>query len=730
MAPEQATGQSKRVGPAADVWALGAILYACLTGRPPFGAATTVEILEQVRSHEPVSPARLNPQVPRDLETVCLKCLQKEPHRRYISAIALADDLRRWLDGRPITARPVGSAERAWRWCRRNPALAGSSSAVAVVVAACVIVLTVSNSRLDASNRQLDATNSELSTAFHDTEKERDRARAARKQTRDALDKMVSLVTGDSLPTQVAISPEQKTLLENALEYYEGFAAETGEDLEGRQWRAGAYSQLGFIRYRLEQWKQAVAAFVRATDLYGELAAEFPGEPKYPSELAYSHHNRGLILADLGKPSEAEADYRAALAHYARLAANYPNTAHYRDMLASTRSDLGSLLAGLNKWADAADEHRAALALYKRLAAESPGVPEYRRGLAQSRHHVAAVLAGQNKWLEAVKEHRDALAMRDQLVRDCPNVSRYRADSAYSRLSLGSVLANLEKPKEAEEEYRKAWTIYKKLVVDFPTVSEYRRGLAASSHGLGPLLASLGKRADAQAEFKAALALREKLAANFPDRRGYTIDLGGSYCNFGNFFREGGDRVAAIDWHNKAIDCLAPLFKAEPRLANGRQFLRNSYWGRAKDLAQLSRHADALPDWDQARKLADGSVKTRIRCERALSLVRADKLVEAIAEADDVSNAPHANRDTLYDCARVLALASTAPGIDANKAEQHAARAVALLRQAIAKGYADIPHLLADNDLAPLRNRADFADLLWDLADTPPGRPAPAAPSR
>jgi WD40 repeat protein len=160
MAPEQAEAKKKAIGPATDVYALGAILYEMLTGRPPFKAETPLDTILQVISKEPVPPSRLQAKVPHDLETICLKCLRKEPSKRYGSAIELAGELRRYLQDQPIQARRTGVVERSWRWCRRNRAVAGLLSAVLItlflgtVVASFFAVRATANAQKSQENEQ------------------------------------------------------------------------------------------------------------------------------------------------------------------------------------------------------------------------------------------------------------------------------------------------------------------------------------------------------------------------------------------------------------------------------------------------------------------------------------------------------------------------------------------------------------------------------------------------
>jgi WD40 repeat protein len=187
MAPEQAACKSKEIGPACDVYALGAILYETLTGRPPFRAETPLDTVLQVLHNEPVAPRQLNDKVPKDLETICLKAMAKAPIGRYATARALGDDLRRFLRGEPITARPIRRLERWWRWCRRNPGLAGALGAAAAflllgtVVSSLLAVHALTQARRADSEARMAQENERLAKENEQTAKENEnRAREAK----------------------------------------------------------------------------------------------------------------------------------------------------------------------------------------------------------------------------------------------------------------------------------------------------------------------------------------------------------------------------------------------------------------------------------------------------------------------------------------------------------------------------------------------------------------------
>jgi serine/threonine-protein kinase len=320
MAPEQAAGRSKEIGPAVDIYALGAILYELLTGRPPFKAASSLETVQQVLLDEPVPPVRLQPRLPRDLETICLKCLQKGPRQRYASALALADDLRRFLGGEPIQARPVSPLGRLARWCRRHPKEAGLAAALAVALLSGLAGVTW-------QWRQAEQRRNEAEKNYH----------LARRVVSDYF----ASLSGDPLLDHPGSLPLRKDLLETALTHFQDLRRQQAADPDLQIHLARCCYCLAQIRTYTNLTDEAVILYEDAIAVQQGLVREYPDVVRFQRDLARSYAGLGSVLAIAKQFARAHECQQQALAIRERLHQADPADPEFRRDLASSYAAIG-----------------------------------------------------------------------------------------------------------------------------------------------------------------------------------------------------------------------------------------------------------------------------------------------------------------------------------------------------------------------------------------------------
>lgn len=307
MSPEQAAGRHDLTDHLCDVYALGAILYEMLTGRPPFVGPTAVETIMLVQTTDPLPPRTLQPKVPRDLETICLKALRKVPAERYASAADLAADLRRWLEGRPILARPTSRWERFVRWCRRNPAVAGLSATLLVTLLVALAVVTVLYLLADQRRQVAEKAQAEAVQA-------RDVAEKAQERERSNAERLEAFRTflQDDFFSQVdsrQLGPEAKMrdALLRAIERI-GPRFVNQPELE-----AYVRDQIGYRLFAMSLYREAQAQQRRAWELYQKVLG-----PDH-SDTLHIRRNLADTLTALGEYDEAEQLLRAVLTDWERL---------------------------------------------------------------------------------------------------------------------------------------------------------------------------------------------------------------------------------------------------------------------------------------------------------------------------------------------------------------------------------------------------------------------------
>jgi tetratricopeptide (TPR) repeat protein/tRNA A-37 threonylcarbamoyl transferase component Bud32 len=487
MAPEQAGGGVGPVGPAADVYALGAILYELLTGRPPFRAATALETLEQVKSVEPVAPGRLRPGLPRDLETICLKCLRKEPARRYESASELAEDLRRFGTREPIRARPVGALERAWRWCRREPVRAGLAAGLVLTLLGGLAGVATQWRRAEENVYRQREANRALGEAYLALREANDREGAARRRAQEQFDAAMkairaseNLAYGATLRREAHLDGLRRELLQTALGFYRELqeSLESDASLEARSQLYAAYSRVASISKEFGLYDEALTTYRRALALAEQMAAVAPADTKFRAARAQCLEWIGGVLNLTGHPAEALRSFEQAREILEPLARDDPVDLRRQEELSWLLANIAVSQNRLGRRADAIRLHEQVLGIREALVDRDPTSLRYRSDLAWCWRELGLAKEAAGDPEAALRPAERAVALLRDVVRSDPGAVDHRHRLAACLHIVGRLLLRSRRPAEAAAPMEQAYEYFEALARDDP--SQFRDDLAQS----------------------------------------------------------------------------------------------------------------------------------------------------------------------------------------------------------------------------------------------------------
>ena len=492
MPPEQARGETAGIGPAADIYALGATLYALLTGRPPFQTDSVLETIRQVLEREPVAPRVLNPAIDKDLETICLKCLEKNPSQRYASAEELAEELGRFLQHRPIHARPVGRLARGWRWCRRNRTLAAVGGFALLLLLMLAIggpIMAVQQSQLrqeaddnfseadvqrqraDENVIELKKANQKLDTALKKVTAESVRANKNLKRADEVVKRFITKIAriDGPLARYPATQSLRKQLLKMGQDYYEQLIADNPQANLSVQLCQARLDRAELIRQLSGELKEAEKVYLQALQIAETMSRREPNQVEWQLLLGRCHNQLGIIYSELDSVQQAMKSFNRSLAIRQAIVAKYPYFAATVDeSIANVHENIARLHRRKNRHETALAQNKRAEAILVRLKRAKP-----------------ADLKIQLRWITNLT----------RITGDLKNLGRFNDAERHGKMSI-------EKCSQLYSRHRSQPDVQSKL--------------ADCYHGLADVYRATGDHKNGLAVLKRELPLRQRLVAATP----------------------------------------------------------------------------------------------------------------------------------------------------------------------------------------------------------------------
>jgi serine/threonine-protein kinase len=760
MSPEQAAGRHRELTAAADVYSLGAILYTLLTGHGAFENTPNVfALLGRVGKGAFAPPREVNRAVPRPLEAVCLKAMALAPEARYASAKALAADVEHWLADEPATAYAEPFRVRVRRWGRRHRTMVVSAAVLLVTATAALAVglglvdaerkqtakanaeLTAALARETKIKGELETAKGELETALEQSRKAEKSATEQRKLALETMRAVRAKIDGH-LKGKPDLQNLRKELLEQAKDGLEKVtrAADTAGQIDHEI--VSVHIELGDILLIIDgTTREAKAQFELAHQLAQKLVAADPGNATAQRDLSDScdrigevqhlegdlegalasyqesqkirqrladadptdptaQHALAAALARIGDVQHARGDFERALTSYQeclkisqKRAAADPGSAQAQRDLYLSHDKVGDAKRGQGDLKGALASYQEGHKISQKRAAAEPGSTEAQHDLCVAFDNLGHVHRERLDLKEAMASYQDGLKIRQKLAAADPGNAQAQRELSLSISYIGDVQRLERDLKGALASYQESLKIRQKLADADPGNPQAQRDLSITFDRVGLAQQAQGDLKGALASFQEYHKISQKLAAANPGNAKNQRNLLISLSRIGEIAEQESDFEKAIEWYQKALD--VPRGSARPE-----------YFARDVTLAEarLRICRAQLAGADATSALLNVAITEYVRKkEPDKAIAAADQLVERAKKPEHI-----------YNAARGYALCVPLAGSPEAK-EKYAARAVALLKQAVARGYKDVARVKTDTDLDALRDRDDFKALLKEL---------------
>lgn len=569
MSPEQAAGEHTLVDTRTDIYSLGATLYELLSMQAAFPGQDRHQVLRTIGNDEPKSPRSLNPDVPVDLETIVLQAMSKSRESRYTTAQALADDLNRFLQGKPTLARRPTMADRTTKWLRRHRLVAASTMFVLLLITTLSTVAAV----LLANEKNKTEAALELSRTHLAQSQENFQ------QARDVVDRF-GIQLADQLRGTPGTERLRQQLLLETLNYYRGFLEKIGTADDLQEQMAMTHLKAGVVTAKLGASNKAIAEYRTAQRILAKLIEQDPENSELRSQLALSRNYLALLLAAQGDSDSALDEYELAIEAQQHLVATHAENETYAGHLAESHVNRGTLLGQLGESAAAIQSLTHAVTILHETAAAAPDDPQQARNLAVAYNNLsyiqrpldanlaeksavraveilqgfaespevsegvqadlalcysnlAAIQAADERTVDAIGSYHRAIELRESLLRKSPEVVQYRSELAASLNNLALLEIATEDIASAVESFRYANHLFAALMADFPDQVAYASGWAALLNNQALALARIERHEDAVAAYEQAVEVQQRVSAQLEPSEAARQTLSRVYYNYG-----------------------------------------------------------------------------------------------------------------------------------------------------------------------------------------------------